>query len=160
MRKGLIGIVAVAVFALVPGQVQAQATLGPTLAYHDDADIGVGAMLRAPLSSFGEGVGILADFIWYFPDGFDYFEVNGNVTYDFPLTESTVVPFVMAGINISRVSFDVLGTSVSDTEMGLNLGGGIEFDAGSFRPSAGARVTLGGAEGFVIFVTLPFAIGG
>jgi hypothetical protein len=130
-------------------------TLGPTLAYHDDADFGIGAALGLPLDSFGEGVGFLADFIWFFPEFVDYWELNGNVTYDLPLEDSTIVPFVLGGLNIAHASV----TGASNTELGLNLGGGIEFDAGTFRPSVGLRVELSGGEGFVFFGTLPFAMG-
>ncbi len=38
------------------------------------------------------------------------------------------------------------------------LGGGIEFDLGTFRPVAGGRFEINGFEGFVIFITLPFAL--
>jgi hypothetical protein len=141
----------------VPGAVQGQATLGPTLAYHDDADFGIGATLGIDASSLGAGVGFVGDFIIFFPEGdVDYLEFNANLTYDFPLQQSTVVPFALAGLNIARAS---LG-DMSDTELGLNLGGGVEFSAGSFRPSAGLRVEIEGGDGFVFFVSLPFALGG
>lgn len=154
IRAGLFA--ALAVFALAPGEGHAQVTLGPTVAYHDDADFGIGAALGLPLASFGAGVGLLADFIWFFPEGIvDYWEINGNVTYDFPLAESTVIPFVLGGLNVAHFSV----TGASETELGLNLGGGIEFDAGTFRPSVGLRVELNGGEGFVFFGTLPFAMG-
>jgi len=41
----------------------------------------------------------------------------------------------------------------------LNLGGGIAFDAGSFRPSAGARFTIGDFDQIIFFLTLPFQVG-
>lgn len=151
-------IVGLALLAWTPGLAQAQATLGPVLAYHDDAEaIGIGAALGVPLDELGAGVGLLGDFIWFFPDGFDYWEINGNLTYDFPLQQSTIIPFVLAGLNIARASADGFG---GDTQLGLNLGAGIEFDAGTMRPSVGLKVELEGGEGFVIFGTLPFALGG
>jgi hypothetical protein len=146
---------ALAVFALAPGEGQAQVTLGPTVAFHEDFDFGIGAALGLPLDSFGPGFGFLADVIWFFPEFFDYLELNGNVTYDFPLEDSTIVPFVLGGLNVARAS----GGGTSNTELGLNLGGGIEFDAGTLRPTVGLRVELSGGEGFVIFATLPFVVG-
>lgn len=151
-------IVGLALLASTPGLAQAQATLGPVLAYHDDAEaIGIGAALGVPLAEVAPGVGILGDFIWFFPDGGDYFELNGNLTYDFPLENSTVVPFVLGGLNVARFSPDAFD---GFTELGLNLGAGVKFDAGTLRPSVGLKVELEGGEGFVIFGTLPFALGG
>jgi hypothetical protein len=154
-------LAALAVFAAAPRMAQAQVTLGPTVAWHDDADVGVGATLTAGLSQFGEGFGFMADFLYFFPDGFDYLEINGNVTYDLPLEGSTVMPFVLGGLNVARISVDI-GTlgSASNTEVGLNLGGGIRFDAGNFRPTVAGRFELSGGEGFVLWATLPFAVGG
>ena len=157
MRIRLGCIVAVAALTFVPSMVEAQSTIGPTLAYHDDADLGLGVTLRAPLSGFGDGVGIMGDFLLFFPDAadVDYLEFNGNVTYDFPLEDSAILPFVLAGLNISRSSTP----GGSNTDLGLNLGGGLEFDLGRFRPVAGGRIELGGGEAFVLFLTLPFQLG-
>jgi len=160
MRRTLGGIVTIAMLALVPSMLQAQTTLGPTLAMHDDGDLGIGATLGAPMASLGEGIGLMADFLIFFPDAGSYFEVNANLTYDFPLENSTVVPFVLAGLNIGRASVDVPGVgSTSNTDLGLNVGGGIAFDAGTFRPSVAGRFRLGDGSGFVVFATLPFVLG-
>jgi hypothetical protein len=157
MHIRLTGVGLAAVLTFVPGAVHGQATLGPTLAYHDDADFGIGATLGIDASSLGAGVGFVGDFIVFFPEGaVDYLEFNANLTYDFPLQQSTVVPFALAGLNIARAS---LG-DVSNTEVGLNLGGGVEFSAGRFRPTAGLRVEIEGGDAFVFFISLPFALGG
>ncbi|MDH3271433.1 MAG: hypothetical protein OEN56_08890 [Gemmatimonadota bacterium] len=161
MRKLASGL-AVAALVIAPAAVSAQVQIGPTLAFHDDFDFGIGATFGAQAPQLGEGIGFMADLIIFFPstDGVDYFEINGNVTYDFPLENSTVLPFALGGLNIARASVDA-GTlgSVSNTEIGLNLGGGIVFDAGSFRPAVGGRFEVNGGEGFVLFATLPFQVG-
>lgn len=155
MRKLVSGLAAAAFLALGPVAVSGQVQLGPTLAWGDDgADFGIGATLGARLPSLGEGVGVMADFIIFFPDNSDYFEVNGNITYDFPIEGSTVLPFALAGLNIARASNDVF----SNTEVGLNLGGGLVFDAGDFRPQVGGRFEIDGGEQFVVFITLPFQV--
>ena len=163
MRKRSSWIMSIAVLALTPGLSQAQVTLGPTLAYDNDVDFGIGAMVGVPLSSFGDGVRLMADVVLFFPDatGVDYFEINGGVTYDFPVENSTVTPFALAGINIGRTSVDIPGLpGGSSTELGLNVGGGIKFDAGNLRPTAGVRLEISGGELFVIFASLPFQLGG
>ena len=155
MRKLFVGIAALAVFSLSPAVSQAQTTLGPTLAMHDDGDLAIGATLGAPLASLGEGIGLMADFLIFFPEVGSYFEINGNLTYDFPLENSTAVPFVLGGLNIGHFSIDGGGSS---TDLALNVGGGIAFDAGSFRPSVAGRFSLGDGSGFVVFATLPFVL--
>ena len=155
--RHLIGLAAISVLATT-APLQAQVTLGPTLAWENDLDLGIGATLRAPVASIGEGVGIMADFLIFFPDLSDYFEINANVTYDLPLEESTVVPFVLAGLTIGRSSGEVANISFSDTATRLNIGGGLEFDAGTFRPTAGLRIELGDGDAFVLFASLPFAL--
>lgn len=146
-----------------PTVASAQVTVGPVLAYDSDIEFGLGASVGTALPSLGEGFGLLADFIYFFPpgDGFDYFELNGNVTYDFPLENSSVVPFLLGGLNLARASVDLgaLGSG-SNTELGLNLGGGIDFDLGNFRPTAGLRAEINGGEATVIFISLPFQTGG
>lgn len=163
MRKTVLGFALAATFAVAAPSIQAQPfQIGPTLAYHDDADFGIGATVGTQLPSLGQGIGFMGDFLIFFPDedGVDYFELNGNVTYDFPLVNSTVVPFVLAGLNLGRVSVDRVGNDSNETELGLNLGGGVVFDLASFRPAVGGRFEIEGGEGFVIFATLPFSVGG
>jgi hypothetical protein len=146
-----------------PVTVQAQLEAGPLLAYYDDLEaIGVGAFIAIPVPQLAEGFAIVPDFTWYFPDGGDYFEINGDLAYYFPVAaDSPVLPFAFGGLSIGRVSVD-LGQfgEASDTDVGLNLGGGVEFAAGSLNPFAGAKFELRDNTGFVIFGGLGFPIGG
>jgi hypothetical protein len=149
---------AITVVALLPSTVRAQATLGPAIAYHDDFKLGVGVGLNVPVHEFGQGVAILADFFYFFPDGsLSYLELNGNLTYSFALDRSPVTPFVLAGANVSNTADDF--TDSSRTDVGLNLGGGLYFALGSVRPIVGAKIEIGGGRGFVAFGHLPFVIG-
>lgn len=149
---------AVAIMTLLPSAVQAQATLGPAIAYHDDFKLGIGAALNVPIQEFDEGVAIMADFFYFFPDGsVNYLELNGNFTYSFALDRSPVTPFALAGANVSNTSNDF--TDTSRTEVGVNLGAGLSFALGRVRPAIGAKVEIGGGRGFVLFGHLPFVIG-
>lgn len=161
MTRTLRVLAAAAALAAAPGLAQAQVTFGPTLAYHNDADFGLGAALGVPLPEMHPNLGFVADFVVFFPDaaGLDLFEINGGVTYDLPVEGATVLPFALAGLNIARFSVDVAGVSASNTELGLNIGGGIKFDAGPVRPMVGLRLEIEGGDGFVFFGTIPFAIG-
>ena len=165
MRKLVSGFAVAAFLALGSTQAQGQVQVGPTLAVSDDVDVGIGATLSAQAPQLDENLGFIGEFILFFPEGSDYFEINGNATYSFPLAESTVLPFVLGGLNIARASYDVDAVrDVSDTEIGINLGGGITFDAGSFRPSIGGRFAINDLfivrDHFVFFATLPFEVGG
>jgi hypothetical protein len=158
MRKLLWSVALVGMLA-APTAVQAQLEAGPILAYYDDLEaIGVGAFIAIPVPQLAEGFAIVPDFTWYFPDGGDYFEINGDLAYFFPVAaDSPVEPFAFAGLNIARFSPD-LGDS--NTEVGLNLGGGVQFAAGSINPFAGAKFAIQDNTGFVIFGGLGFPIGG
>lgn len=156
---------AAAAFILIPARGDAQVAVGPTLAFHDDADFGVGAMITAPTPSLGEGLGLMGDFTLFFPDGdVDYWEINANVTWDIPVEDRPVAPFVLGGLNLANISVDIpdsaLGADDSNTELGLNIGGGLRFPAGNLEPLVGIRAELSGGEGVVIFGALPFAFGG
>ena len=63
----------------------------------------------------------------YWSDSIDYLSVNANVRYYFP-TGGSVDLFALGGLGFVRVKVD-LGPfgSVSNTEFGLNLGGGAEI---------------------------------
>ena len=83
-----------------------------------------------------------------------------QVTYDLPLQESTALPFVLGGLTVGRSSVEALGVSYSDTALRLNIGGGVEFDAGTLRPTVGLRLELGDGDALILFASIPFAIGG
>jgi hypothetical protein len=147
-----------------PHDAEAQAQIGPTLAWHDDFDVGVGGTLNVRMPALGDRIGFTAEGLVFFPDADDtsYLEFNGNLTYDFPLENERVRPFALLGLNVARLSVDLPGEldSVADTEIGLNLGAGIGFEVGAIRPRVGARLEIGGGEGFVLFVTVPFDVSG
>lgn len=150
------------VFALVAmaGPAQAQVQFGPQISYADDFDFGVGARAQFGLGSlFGEE-GAAADLVgvasadFFFPDcGFgdcSYMEINGNVLYPIEIEDSGIAPYVGGGLNIARFSTDFEGVSASDTEIGLNALGGINFALGPLSAFTEARIELSGGEQFVL----------
>jgi opacity protein-like surface antigen len=158
--KKLLCALALAAMIGLPASASAQMQAGPILAYHTDAEaVGIGAFLGIPIPSI-EGLSIVPDFTWFFPDGYDYFEINGDAVYSFTVgPDSPVVPFAMAGINIARFSYDSQFVD-SSTDVGLNLGGGVQFSAGTLSPFAGAKFEIQDSTGFVIFGGLSFMLGG
>lgn len=125
---------------------------GVQASFADDTDFGVGARVELGLAQLSPRLFAIGSFDWFFPDGFDYFEVNANLGYSIPLTSPTFVPYVGGGLNIARASVKVFGESHSDTEVGLNVLGGTKFKPVSarFTPFLEARVELNGGEQFVI----------
>ncbi len=156
MRK-LLCIVALVGVMSAPAAVQAQVEVGPVLGFHDDLDIGVGGFVAIPVPSLNPNVAIVPNFIYWFPEFVDAFEINGDVVYNFPVSaDSPVVPWALAGLNVMRFS----AGGFSNTEIGLNLGGGVNFNAGNLNPFAGAKFEIQDGSGFVIFGGIGFAVGG
>jgi hypothetical protein len=157
MRK-LLCIVALVGMMSAPAAVQAQVEVGPLLGFHDDFDFGVGGFVAIPVPSLSPNLAIVPNFIYWFPEFIDVFEINGDVVYSFPVSaDSPVLPWAMGGLNILRAS----AGGFSNTEIGLNLGGGVNFvTSGSLSPFAGAKFEIQEGSGFVIFGGIGFAVGG
>lgn len=169
-------LLAAAVTFGASSEAQAQFTFGPQAAFHDDADLGVGAWFSVPMPSIHEQISILANFLYFFPgDGggfgvadidLKYWELNGGLKYDFP-TSGSITPFVMAGLQYAKYSLDYDGPgeefvdAYGDGDIGLNVGGGLTTNLGdSLTGMLGGRLELGGGEGFVLEAGLGFPMGG
>lgn len=155
MRK-LLGAVALVGMLTMPSGAEAQ-TLGAVGAYYDDLEaFGLGAYVAIPIPQVYEGLSFNPNFVFFFPDGGDYWELNGDVVLSFPLEDdSPIIPFALSGISIGRTS----AGSFSDTDIGLNLGGGVAFPLESVRPVAGAKFEIRDNTGFVIFGGVGFPLG-
>lgn len=150
-------LIAVAVLAFGAANAEAQ-RFGGQVSWSDDMDLGVGARVELPVALSSEGIlagtYIIGSFDYFFPDCEDctYFEFNGN--FAAPIGTSSLRPYVGAGLNVARFSVDIdvpgFEDSASNTEMGLNLLGGIKFGIGSLSSYAEARMELGGGEQFVL----------
>ena len=162
--KKLLCAVALAGMLVARGAAQAQMQAGPFLAYHDDLEaIGVGGFVGIPLPQLAPGFAIVPNAVIFFPDDpLSFLEINGDLMYTFPVSEdSPVAPFAFGGLNWARSSIDFGGTlgSVSDSDIGLNLGGGVNFNAGSLNPFAGAKFEIHDNTGLVIFGGVSFTLG-
>ena len=161
MHRRLTILGAAVLLAITPLAAQGQLLVGPALAWHDDADIGIGASLGFDLPDIASGFGFLGDFIFYFPDGYDYFEFDANLTYAIEMSDTTkVAPFALGGLNLGHASVDAGPLDTSDTEVGLNLGGGVAIKMDKFTLKLGGRFTIGDGTSFALFATIPFEVGG
>jgi hypothetical protein len=141
-----------------PTAASAQVVVGPVAGFHDDLDFGLGGYARIPVPSLAAGLSIVPSFVYYFPgDDLDAWEINGDVSYAFQVSEDTpVLPFALAGLNILNVGAEGFD---SETEIGLNLGGGITFRAESVEPFVGVKFEIQDGSGFVIFGGVGFPVG-
>ena len=155
-RVVLGSVVAVAISA---GSAEAQ-RFGVQGSWADDADFGIGARVELGLPNLLTSEGPLANtfligsFDYFFPDvdALDYWEINANLAV--PLVASGIDPYVGAGLNVAHasVSTEFLGEEIegSDTEIGLNLLGGLRIPIGGLATFVEGRFELGGGEQFVL----------
>lgn len=148
-------LVAGAVMALaLPTRGEAQTLLGPQLSWGSDSDLGIGGRVMFGLPQVTAGLEGIVSADYFFVDcgeGVDcsWFEINANGAYN--LAAESLHPYVGAGLNVTRVSVDLDGFGDgSDTEVGINLLGGLKFPGTSITPFAEARLTVGGGEQFVL----------
>ncbi len=139
---------------------QAQAQIGGGLVF--GFDIGtVGINVRGDIPVTDE-IDVVPGFIYYFESNINIFEVNANGHYNFDAGD-TVQPYALAGLNISHFSYDSeilgIGFEADGTDVGLNLGGGINFDLGGISAFAEGRLLLGGFEDFSLTGGVLFPIG-
>lgn len=152
--------------ALVIGSADAEAqAFGVQGSWGDDADFGIGARLELGLPNLLTTEGplsntyLIGSFDWFFPDCDEctYWELNANLAV--PITATSIDPYAGLGLNIAHVSFDTgVGTDVSDTDVGLNLLGGLRFNLGTLSAFTEGRFELGGGEQFVL--TFGVLVGG
>lgn len=124
--------------------------MGPraTIDVGDIEEFTIGGDVRYDLSQVDAPIQLSGALDFYFAEeDVTIFTVDLNGHYVFP-TEGTISPYAGAGLGITSVSVDVDTPSGSfgadDSDVGLNLVGGIEFQAGSVRPFAQGQFTVGG----------------
>jgi hypothetical protein len=155
MRKVLFAV-CLAAFALTPRAAQAQIGLGPQASIAEDADFGLGARATFGLPA-KIPLEIIASADYFFPEeDVDYWELNGEVVWLIPVTAPTVDPYAGAGINIAHASIE---GGESDTEVGLNLLGGLKLHVGPVTPFGEFRFELDGGEQFVVTFGVLFGLG-
>lgn len=148
IRSMLVG--AAALLFAFPATALGQVNFGPQLSWGGDTDVGVGGRIVAGIESVPRW-DFIGSFDIFFPDGFDYWEANGNVAYNFTIEEAeTIYPYVGGGLNLAHISPEGLGNGGSDTELGLNLFGGTQFEGESIIPYLEVRLVIEAAEQVVL----------
>lgn len=162
-RKGCASVVGAAascvavLLALGPGAapLQGQAAFGGQVVAGTEQDFGVGGRVAFGLSELAPELEGAAEFNLFFPDGpTDFWEINGNILYAFPLRNTrSVLPYAGGGLNIARIDFDSPGDEDEfrdeNTEVGLNLLGGVRFPSRTVAPYVEARGVISDADQLV-----------
>jgi hypothetical protein len=130
-------LIILAAFA-TPVYSQISNRVGPMISFAsgDVDEVGIGVV-----GEFGvaQKISIAPQFILYFPDNFDFFELNLNANYYF-FNQDVFELYGLGGLNFARAS----ANGNSNTELGLNVGVGTNFQIGkSFVPFAELRFTVG-----------------
>ncbi len=137
----------------------------------DDTNFAIGGRLVLDLGSQVENVEVVGTFDYFFPSvaddvdipGIDfdvkYWEANANVIYKYPLSGSSMVPYGGVGLNYAHASASAsvdlgdlgdYGMSESESDVGLNILGGVLFGTGSTKFFVEAKIEAGGGELFVV----------
>jgi hypothetical protein len=149
MRKFIFSVCAIALLGFSVSEANAQVSFGAHASWASEVDLGLGA--RASIALPVENLSIVPTFDFFFPStgvsevSMKWMELNANAHYAFPLADNPgILPYAGGGINFVRLSSTVdMGPlfggkqSVSDTEAGLNLLGGVKF------PSFGKLIPFG-----------------
>ena len=177
MTKWNIVPVAFAAALFVAAPAQAQIAFGPQVSWGSDSDLGVGARVEVPVGGMitGDSESVLAalKFIgsgdYFFVDCGDsenvdcsWIELNANAAVPLPLEGFS--PYVGGGLNFTMVSVEFddevcpagADCDSSNSEVGLNVLGGLSFPLGGMNAFAEGRFELGGGEQFVLSAGILF----
>lgn len=135
---------------------EGQFKVGGGLAYGLEVEA-IGVQAKG-VYGFTDEIDGAVDFIIYFPDNYDWWELNANAHYNFLAEEGTTV-YGLAGLNYSTLSVDFgqFG-SASNSEVGLNIGGGAEFGLDFANLYTEAKFVLGNADQLSLAAGLRFPI--
>lgn len=170
LRKTLGLALAGLVLIAAPAAAENPVSFGGQLSWADDTDLGIGARVLVGTDNIVEGSRFAGSFDWFFPDdggGVDisYWEINLNGHYMLPIEVEAPIDFYAGGgLNIASISvdYDDLGGfgidgSADDTDIGLNILGGLDFGINDSLGGFGElRIELGGGEQFVLTGGLHF----
>lgn len=160
LRVVLTMFVVVPLVLAVPARAQTSWDLAPLLGLDLDADeLFLGGSARiAPLGApiiLNPGI----EFYPFIGSGVSLVVVNFDVLYE--LQAQSVEPYVGGGLFWSRASVSVAGISVSNSDIGLNLKGGVVFSppGNKLRPFAEGVIRIEGGSSLLLKGGLLFAIG-
>jgi|SRR5690606_9055048 outer membrane protein X len=136
----------------------AQTRIGGMLGFGSEIEtLGIGALGEFMIK---DNMGISPQLFFFFPkDDVSWFEVNANFNYYF--MQDQVDLYGLAGLNIATVKVDRGPLEdYSDTEIGINLGLGLNFHLSNdnIKPFAELKYVIGDADQLAIFAGVKFLL--
>lgn len=171
MKKGLLSLSCLFVLAVasaLPAHAQMKAGVG--VAFGSDVEaVGITGNFYTAIASV-QNLRVGGDLIYYFMDDAPgvnntALEININGQYVF-YNEMELTAYGLGGLSIgyfkSKWDSPIAGFdgSVDDTEVGLNLGAGLEYALGGIDAFGELKFTIGGFEQAVFSAGLRFPLGG
>lgn len=147
-----------------------------------DSDFGIGGGVTIPAPSIHPEIFIKGGFTYYFPSGLDYdvtydqndyvrsetdftyWQIHADILRKFPLSNSSILPYVGAGVGFYRSNIsdktmfvdpdlldETIVTEYSDSAVFLDLVGGAEFGKSKTRPFVQATIQIISGTSQVVF---------
>ncbi len=162
MRQSLAALLLGALLLAAPSAADAQTTtptvgafgVGPRLSITDDGDFAIGAEARIRLLTLAETIGLVIrpTFDYFIVDDVTLLDFSADALFTIDVGNAMIQPYGIAGLGIYYFSFDFLGESESEIDLGLNLGAGITFlPTRRIQPFAELRATI--KDGTLILFT-------
>src|SRR5688572_10773144 len=109
--------------------------------------------------NINDKVSISPSFVYWFPeDPISWWEFNANVNYYFTKAGSADF-YGLAGINLFSAKIDYNGENDSNSEVGLNLGAGVNFNIGkNWEPFTELKFVIGDADQLGLFFGAKFKL--
>lgn len=154
MKKQLF-LIAVVGFLFAAGTASAQ-KIGVLLGYGTEVEsIGAGVNGEFNINS---KVAIAPSLIFWFPENYNWWEVNVNAHYYFT-TSGSADFYGIGGINLATIKSEIDGAD-GESEVGLNLGAGVNFNIGkSWEPFTEAKFVIGDADQLALLFGIKFKLG-
>jgi hypothetical protein len=154
MKTKLVVALAVSLTLGVSGAAQAQARshFGPQIGYNFDYEaVLLGAQFSAPI---GRHLEFYPSFNYFFVNVGTVWALNADLKYRLPIENADWL-YLGGGLNVTLTKFG----SLSNTDAGLNLIGGIESRSGNIHPFAEVRLTVGDGSTAQLAGGLNFTLG-
>ena len=165
MNRKLLPLLVITFIALLSSTYSnAQAKIGGGLVYGSEIET-IGININGQYF-INDNLAIAPGFNYFFPRNivadldYKWFEFNANAHYYFDVSSESVEPYALGGLNFAFLTVDYYsgffgsGDGVeteTETYVGLNLGGGVNFNIdSSIQPFAELRLVLGEADQVVI----------
>lgn len=144
-------LAAAIVLAALPSVAAADTRFGLRVGYYFDAEAAfVGG---EALSRIANRVYFNPNIEFAFPENATLLSLNGDLHYDLA-SRGSAMPWIGAGLGILR--YDREGRENADTDVGLNLLGGVGWRRGGTIPYVQAKLVLKDGSEFVIALGLRF----